>query len=130
MVAYDTLSHQSKDFIAQVSSLTEPTSYDAASKDKNCVHAMQQELQVLAHNYTWDVVAFPPGKTPIGCKWVYKVKLKSDGTWERCKAILVAKGYNRKHGIDYEETFSLWLRWQQLGMSLLWHLLMAGLCTN
>ena len=46
-------------------------------------------------------------KKPIGNKLVYKVKLKADGTLERCKARLVAKGYNQKFGIDYEETFSL-----------------------
>ena len=42
----------------------------------------------------------------IGCRWVYKLKYKSDGTIERHKARLVAKGYNQTHGIDYFETFS------------------------
>lgn len=45
-------------------------------------------------------------KIAIGCKWVYKVKRKSDGTIERHKARLVAKGYTQQHRIDYLETFS------------------------
>ncbi|RVX16039.1 Retrovirus-related Pol polyprotein from transposon RE1 [Vitis vinifera] len=42
----------------------------------------------------------------IGCKWVYKLKHKPDGSIERYKARLVAKGYNQTHGLDYFETFS------------------------
>lgn len=69
---------------------------------------MEAELVALAKNDTWDVVPLPHGKKPIDCKWVYKVKLKSDGTLERYKAWLVAKGYTQEYGIYYiyQETFS------------------------
>ena len=52
------------------------------------------------------MVPLPSGKKAIGSKWVYKIKLKSDGTLERHKARLVAKGYNQLHGIDFQESFS------------------------
>jgi len=57
-------------------------------------------------NITWEIVSLPIGKRPIACKWVYKTKLKADGSLERLKARLVVKGFTQKPGIDYNETFS------------------------
>ncbi|XP_074327310.1 uncharacterized protein LOC141665234 [Apium graveolens] len=86
--------------------IIEPTSYLEASGDPLWTAAMQKEIQALQDNNTWTLVDLPKGKKPIGCKWVYKVKLKSDGSLERCKARLVAKGFTQKYGIYYQETFS------------------------
>jgi len=68
--------------------------------------AMTQEFEALHSNHTWDLVNLPSGKRAIGCKWVYKVKHKADGTIERFKARLVVKGYTQQAGIDSTETFS------------------------
>ena len=67
---------------------------------------MDKEIQALEMNHTWDVTSLPPGKSPIGCKWVYKVKLNPDGSVERFKVRLVAKGYTQREGLDFLETFS------------------------
>jgi hypothetical protein len=68
--------------------------------------AMATKHESLMKNQTWDLTDLPPGKKPIGCKWVYKVKYKADGTLDKYKAQLVAKGFSQREGIDYEETFS------------------------
>ncbi|KAL5862071.1 hypothetical protein ACOSQ4_003367 [Xanthoceras sorbifolium] len=75
-------------------------------KDPLWCIAMRNEIEAIQGNHTWTLMPLPPGKKPIGCKWVYKVKLNSDGTIERYKARLVAKGYSQIEGLDYKETFA------------------------
>ena len=67
---------------------------------------MKEELDALSKNHTWDLVTLPPRKSVVGCKWIYKIKTRSDGFIERYKARLVAKGFTQEYGIDYEATFA------------------------
>ena len=68
---------------------------------------MKEELDALSKNHTWDFLTFPPGKSVVGYKWIYKIKTHSDGSIEHYKTCLVAKGFTQEYGIDYEETFTL-----------------------
>ena len=52
----------------------------------------------------------PKGKTIVGCKWVFTIKHKSNGTVERYKAHLVAKGFTQTYGIDYLQTFAFFAK--------------------
>lgn len=67
---------------------------------------MRSEIQALQDNHTWDLVPLPPGKFPIDCGWVYKVKLESNGDIRRFKFSLIVKGYTQIEGLDFHETFS------------------------
>jgi histone deacetylase 1/2 len=67
---------------------------------------MDAEYNALIDNKTWHLVPPKRGINVIDCKWVYKVKRKSDGSLDRYKARLVAKGFRQRYGIDYEDTFS------------------------
>jgi len=87
----------------------EPSSFDQIKGRPDVAewkNAMQEEYRALVKNETWDLVPLPKGRTPISCKWVYKLKRHLDGTIERYKARLVARGFSQRAGIDYGETFS------------------------
>ena len=68
--------------------------------------ALDNEYSAHIKNNTWTLTNLPEGPKAIDCRWVFKVEYKADGSIERHKAHLVAKGCSQKAGLDYEETFS------------------------
>jgi hypothetical protein len=93
------------------SSLTgnEPNSYAEAmaGPDAQRWHeAALEELNAQLRNGTWVLEKLPPGKKAIGSRWVFRIKRNADGTVERFKARIVAKGYNQRPGFDYMEIFA------------------------
>ncbi|KAJ0733050.1 putative RNA-directed DNA polymerase [Helianthus annuus] len=106
VVNYSCLSAENFSFVSSLNKIVEPNSYYEASKDPRWVEAMNAEMEALHNNNTWVLSDLPADRKAIGCKWVYKVKYKSNGEIERFKARLVAKGYNQREGIDFGETFS------------------------
>lgn len=67
-------------FVAHLSLLQEPTNYVLATQHPQWVQAMLTELDALERNKTWELTTLLVGKKPIGSKWVYKLKLKTDGS--------------------------------------------------
>lgn len=96
-----------KAFTAAMDDDSEPVTVKEALVNSLWVQAMKKEIMALQGNGTWSLVPAPKDRKIIRCKWVYKIKRKSDGTVERFKARLVAQGNTEQEGIDYTETFSL-----------------------
>ena len=67
---------------------------------------MVEEMAVLHSIGTWNLVPLPAGKSLVGCRWVYTVKIGPNGRVDRLKAHLVAKRYIQIYGFDYYDTFS------------------------
>jgi hypothetical protein len=67
---------------------------------------MADEFSALCQTRTWVLVPRPPGVNIVGSKWVFNTKHKPDGSIEKHKARLVARGFTQQHGLDYRETFS------------------------
>jgi len=105
-VSYHRLSKENKTFVKQLSAISIPNSVQEALKDPKWKEAMNEKMRSLQKNSTWEVVDLPIGKIPVGCRWVFTIKYKMDGTIERFKARLVAKGYTQIYEIDYTETFA------------------------
>lgn len=67
---------------------------------------MEEELQHIEKNKTWELFHRLEDKNIIGTKWVYQNKMSEEGKIVRHKARLVCKGYSQVEGIDFKETFA------------------------
>jgi histone deacetylase 1/2 len=85
---------------------SEPSTVAEAMQNNSWKKAMDVEYTALMKNKTWHLVPPEQGRNIIDCKWVYKIKRKADGSIDRYKTRLVAKGFKQRYGIDYEDTFS------------------------
>ncbi|CAM8951474.1 unnamed protein product [Rhodiola kirilowii] len=93
-------------FAVAVANLKEPKTYSQACKNTQWCEAMDKEIAALQINNTWIITDPPPNQPITDCKWIYRIKLKSDGSIERYKARLVAKGFTQIEGVNYNETFA------------------------
>ncbi|XP_039158995.1 vacuolar-processing enzyme [Eucalyptus grandis] len=105
-VSFHRLSPKHRCCISRLSDDKEPSNYEEASTNPKWQEAMKAELKALTNNHTWDLLPLPSHRKLIGCQWVYKIKYRANGSIERYKAGLVAKGFTQREGFDYHKTFS------------------------
>jgi len=95
--------------VANVADGSELRSWADAMRTPNAEQwrkAGEEEYAAHLQNGTWEIVKLPPGKKPIGCRWVWLIKRNADGSIERFKGRLVAQGFSQKPGLDYVEIFA------------------------
>ena len=95
-----------KNFIVSLNTTIIPNIVFKALAKREWKDAMREEMSALEKNKTWEIVERPKGKNIVDCKWIFTLKYKVDGSLERHKAKLVAKGYTQTYGVDYQETFA------------------------
>ncbi|KAJ7950679.1 Retrovirus-related Pol polyprotein from transposon TNT 1-94 [Quillaja saponaria] len=105
-VSYKSLSPSYRAFVSTLSSVSIPQDWKEALADPKWEDAMVEEMKALSKNDTWELASLPHGKRAVGCKWVFTIKRKADGTIKRYKARLVARGFTQTYGVDYQETFA------------------------
>ena len=100
-----------------MTALVEPLTFTEAMESEErdqWIEALEDEIQSLHKNKTWTLVKRQPGMNVIKNKWVFRIKRKGDGSVDRFRARLVAKGFSQKPGIDYEETFAPVARYETI----------------
>lgn len=87
----------------------DPASFEEAmsrhDKDK-WIAAMRDEMKSLHDNKVWTLVKRPDNCNIVSNRWVLRIKRKPDGSIDRYKARLVARGFSQVYGIDYTETYA------------------------
>ena len=104
-----------------LATLTDPQSVEEAlggPDHKEWMSAMQKEIASQAEKNTWELTDLPTGKKAIDCKWIFRVKYNTDGSLDKRKARIVARGFSQRPGIDYAQTFSPVIRYESIRILL------------
>ena len=96
--------------------LQEPPTASIALIIPHWKQAMEAEYNALVQNITWKLIPSSDASRIVQCKWVFRTKLKADGSLDKYKARLVAKGFQQIPGIDFSETFSLVVKASTIGI--------------
>ena len=84
----------------------EPSSYKEAIQHDCWKRAMHSELDAIERNKTWTLVPRPKSRKIVSTKWIFKTKYKADGSLDKHKARLVARGFTQRPGVDFDETYA------------------------
>lgn len=105
-MSYENFTPSYQKFLCASATIPIPFSYKQASTDSNWLKAMKLEIHALETNDTWELVPRLTHKHIVDYKWLFKVKYHPNGTIDRYKVRLVAKGFTQTYGLYYFETFA------------------------
>ena len=104
-----------------MSVVMEPNTFEEALQcpdREKWLSSMEEEMSSLKENKVFELTPLPPSKQAIKCRWVYRIKYLADGTVDRYKSRLVAKGFLQRPGTDFNETFSPVMRYDSMRLIL------------
>ena len=93
-------------FITSLDESSVPRSYEEAMLHEDWKESVGDEANAMIKNDTWFESELPKGKKAVTSKWIFTIKYLPDGTIERKKTRLVARGYTQTYGEDYIDTFA------------------------
>nr|GEV51306.1 zinc finger, CCHC-type [Tanacetum cinerariifolium] len=99
----------------------DPRTYNEAMQSRDFAfwkEAIDDEIGSIMENNTWVLSDLPPGCKLLGYKWIFKRKMKVDGTVDKFKARMVIQGFRQKEGIDYFDTYAPVARITTIGLLL------------
>lgn len=106
-ISVEKLSHAYRVFVSRLDQVQIPPIIEVALQDPSRKAAAFEEIRALEKNNTWILMELPHGNRIVGCKWIFSVKHKADGSIERFKSRLVTNEYMQSYDIDYQETFDV-----------------------
>jgi hypothetical protein len=84
----------------------EPSNFHEAADQQVWQDAMVEEHTSIMKNVVWDIVPRLEGKSVVSSKWLYKIEHAENGNIEKFKAKFLVRGFSKREGLDYEETFA------------------------
>jgi hypothetical protein len=103
--------HFDEFIIGTIDFVLKPISFPKVVVDKKWKLSMLKKMDYISYNWTWQLYELPPGKKPTTTRWFYKILNGSSGKPSKFKARLMAKGCEQKEGLDFQETFTLIIKW-------------------
>ncbi|RVW95350.1 Copia protein [Vitis vinifera] len=83
-----------------------PNNIQEALKISKWNTIIEEEIRALEKNRTWELIELLEGKSPVKSKWIFTIKYKANGSVDRYKARLIAKGFTQSHEIEHQETLA------------------------
>ena len=105
-VSYTQMPPEYNQVIQTLMTISVPKNVQEAISSNEWRKAMDEEMEALEKNGTWEMGPLHVGKKLVGSRWVFTIIYHSNGSVARYKARLVARGYTQSYGIDHNETFA------------------------
>ena len=100
---YEAITPNSFSLFALFSPIYDPLTFEEAIEEELWAQAMDEEIECIEKNQTWELVYVPKDKDVISVKWIYKTKKDAGGNVQNHKARMVERGFTQQPSIEFNE---------------------------